>query len=45
MAAKYARSIYFGNGAGHMIQMHGSDVLLFTWHGRHDASRHETIKH
>lgn len=41
MAAKYARSIYFGNGAGHMIQMHGSDMLLFTWHGRHDGVAYE----
>lgn len=41
MAAKYARSIYFGNGAGHVVQLHGSDVLLFTWNGRCDGVAYE----
>jgi hypothetical protein len=36
--AKYALSKYFGRGHGHVLRMHKSEVLLFSWNGRPDGS-------
>jgi hypothetical protein len=36
--AKYALSKYFARGAGRVIRLLGSHVLLFYWHGRSDGA-------
>lgn len=38
MASKYAMSKYFAKGAGHVIRLNGSDILLFNWNGRKDGA-------
>jgi hypothetical protein len=38
MAMKYALSKYFGRGAGHVLRMKNSAILLFSWHGNPDGS-------
>jgi len=35
--ARYALSKYFARGAGHVVRLHGAEVLLFDWHGRRDG--------
>ena len=42
--AKYAISKWFARGAGRVVRMHGSDVLLFQWNGR-EAGTARYVEH
>ncbi|MGY4496978.1 hypothetical protein ACVWYH_000905 [Bradyrhizobium sp. GM24.11] len=35
---RHAMSKNFGNGAGHVLRRHNSEVLVFSWHGKPDGS-------
>ena len=37
MTKRLAISKYFDNGAGRVVRLHNSDLLLFYWHGRNDG--------